>query len=143
MMEVYKLSGRLSDMTKEQRIHHYQIINQHIEVLLMDPKPAVDYSSMSMNELAEHCEFINEREAYLREIIPIEVSYFQWGERYFDFTGFFEFKKEIYSSVIYNYDFACTYVKDAVTGFFKSMKNMIWKTEKEKAVEKNTIFFVC
>ncbi|PIC40439.1 hypothetical protein B9Z55_011780 [Caenorhabditis nigoni] len=138
MIEVFKLKGRLSDLTKEQRIRCYQIINHHLEELLKDPEPVVDYSNMSINELSEHYELIPEREAQLKELRAVKGGIYRaWGYRWIDITDFIEFKK----NVIYNYDLVCTYAKTTVTGFLTTMKNMIWKNEEED-VDRDLIIFV-
>ncbi|PIC40441.1 hypothetical protein B9Z55_011781 [Caenorhabditis nigoni] len=127
MGTMMNVAFQFKQVPKDQRIRHYQIAHQHIQELLKDPEPDVDYSNMSGNELVKCYESIDERAAELerlREEVKEEKEEAceDVEDVYWDYVG----PKE-YLIIM------CDSILDSVTGFLTTMMNMISEKEEEDA----------
>ncbi|PIC40479.1 hypothetical protein B9Z55_011807 [Caenorhabditis nigoni] len=116
-------------MPKDQRIRHYQTIHQHIQMLLKDPEPNVDYSKLSDDEFMKRYYSMSERKYELDRSRKVLEKIIEDGE------------EEYFIDLQEHLSDLCNHVKTSVIGFFRSMKKMMWEKE-EDVVEKNPIFTV-
>ncbi|PIC40468.1 hypothetical protein B9Z55_011800 [Caenorhabditis nigoni] len=116
MIAMIKLKGGFSDLTKDERTRHCQIVKEHMETLLKPPEPVLDYSKMTKQELLEHWNFINVRQEALIELYETRDDYTPREEESSDRNKL----KEAFS-------YMCNLVKTKVTESYTTIVKMIWE----------------